>query len=129
MTRCGHRTGFLTFTMCDEMATAFCTNCGKPVCAGHLHETASGPRCPDCAAIGLDADEASRRGLDSSYYRDSSSYYNSTGYASSDYNDFDAGGGEMAGGGAGDDWGAISEADDQGSGSDPGDEGGAFQDS
>lgn len=132
MTQCAQRTGFLTFTMCGEPAVAVCANCGKPICANHLQGDLSGPRCPDCAVIGLDPDEASRRGLDSSYHRWSSSHYTDTGtYTPSDYDNFDSGGGEMAGGGAGDDWDDSGDVDDSDSGSDSDSDGesGGFQDS
>jgi hypothetical protein len=68
----------------------------------------AGPLCPDCAVLGLDPDEASRRGLDSSYYR--RSVDSDTGmvtYSSSDYESFDSfggEGGEMGGGGASGEW-------------------------
>ncbi len=123
MTQCGQRIGFLTFTMCSEPATATCLRCGKLLCAAHTHTSPSGPVCPDCAAIGLDEDEAYRRGIDSSYYRWRSSNYDT--YTASDYDNFSPGGGEMGGGGAAGDW---DLADDTGE-SDTSDTGGVFQDS
>jgi uncharacterized membrane protein YgcG len=108
MTRCAQRTGFLTLTTCGEPAVAACVTCGKEICAGHLQSTPSGPLCPDCSVLGLDSDEASRRGLDSSYYR--RSVDSDTGmvtYGSSDYESFDTfegEGGEMGGGGASGEW-------------------------
>jgi uncharacterized membrane protein YgcG len=128
MNSCAQRTGFLTLTLCGEPAVAICVECGKPICGAHLAGDPSHPLCPDCAVQGLNEDEASRRGLDSSYYRNSlSAESGMMAYSSSDYGSFDAyegGGGEMGGGGAGGDWG--------GSGDDGGtDEGSAadFQDS
>ena len=124
MTRCGQRTGFLTFATCTEEAAATCMRCGKLICAMHVHTGPAGTLCPDCAVIGLDEDEASRHGLYSSYHRSYIDTY--SGYAPSDYDSFEAGGGEMGGGGASGDWdsaddGVISDAGGEG--------GGAFQDS
>jgi len=108
MTRCAQRTGFLTLTTCGEPAVAACVMCGKAICAGHMESGPAGLLCPDCAVLGLDPDEASRRGLDSSYYR--RSVDNDSGmmtYSSSDYESFDSfggEGGEMGGGGAGGEW-------------------------
>ncbi len=143
MTGCAQRTGFLTLTTCGEPVAAACAMCGKAICAGHIHHTQSGILCPDCAALGLDADEASRRGLDSSYYRRSAD--SDTGmvtYGSSDYESFDTfdgEGGEMGGGGADGEWdeGGAEESDpesaDEGDfgASDDGDSGSSddFQDS
>jgi hypothetical protein len=82
--------------------------CGKHICANHLHMKHDGPQCPDCAVIGMDSDEASRRGLDSSYYRHSSNSHTDTDtYNSSDYDSFDstaAEGGDSGGGGADGGW-------------------------
>jgi uncharacterized membrane protein YgcG len=136
MTRCAQRTGFLTLTTCDEPAVAACVMCGKSICAGHMESGPAGLLCPDCAVLGLDPDEASRRGLDSSYYR--RSVDSDTGmmtYSSSDYESFDSfggEGGEMGGGGASGEWDESEGAADSGSGdSDDSDSGGAadFQDS
>ncbi|HOI15137.1 MAG TPA: hypothetical protein PK036_02235 [Geobacteraceae bacterium] len=119
MTGCAQRTGFLTLTTCGEPVAAACTRCGKAICAGHIHHTQSGILCPDCAVLGLDADEASRRGLDSSYYRHSAD--SDTGmvtYGSSDYENFDTfegEGGEMGGGGAGGEWDEGEAAEESGS--------------
>lgn len=116
MSRCAQRTGFLTLTTCGETAIAVCVKCGKQICAGHLQNDPSGPCCPDCAVIGLDDDEASQRGLDSSYYR--RSVNNDTdmmAYSSTDYESFDSfegGGGEMGGGGASGEWGEGNDSDD-----------------
>jgi hypothetical protein len=131
MTGCGQRTGFLTLTTCDQPAVAVCIKCGKPICACHLQSDPSGPCCPDCAVLGLDPDEASRRGLDSSYYRQTTGRdTDMMSYSSSDYESFDSyggEGGEMGGGGAGGEWGDESDSDD----SADSDSGGAgdFQDS
>jgi len=121
MTRCAQRTGFLTLTTCGEPAVAACVRCGKAICAGHIHNTQSGFLCPDCAILGLDADEASRRGLDSSYYRHSvDSDSGMVTYSSSDYETFQGEGGEMGGGGAGGEW---DEGGAEESGSESADEG------
>lgn len=128
MSGCGQRTGFLTLQTCGNPVVAACVRCGKAICGGHVHPDPSGPCCPDCAVIGLDADEASRRGLDSSYHRYSTQHDGgSTFYSYSDYASFDpvqGGGGEMDGGGAGEDWGEGGDAGDSG-----GDGAEAFQDS
>jgi uncharacterized membrane protein YgcG len=125
MSGCAQRTGFLTLTMCDEPVAAACVKCGKPICVGHLQNEPSGSCCPDCAVIGLDADEASRRGLDSSYYRQSTNYdAGYTTYRASDYQSFEGQGGEMGGGGASGEW----SDGDGGDGSDSG-SAGDFQDS
>jgi hypothetical protein len=131
MIGCAQRIGFLTLTTCNDPVVAACGGCGKPICAVHLHSDLSGQRCPDCAVIGLDADEASRRGLDSAYYRQSANRDTDfTTYSSSDYQNFDtfAGeGGEMGGAGASGEW----DADDSGPDADSSDSGSAgdFQDS
>ena len=123
MTQCGQRTGFLTFSVCGEAATATCLKCGKLLCARHIQTSASGPLCPDCAVIGLDEDEASRRGLSSSYHRWHTDYYDT--YTVTDYSSFSGQGGEMGGGGGAGDWDSGGEAGD----SDMEESGGAFQDS
>jgi len=127
MNRCGQRTGFLTFTVCGGPVAEVCVRCGKRVCSDHLQSDPAGPLCPDCAVLGLDADEASRRGLDASYYRSRNDDGDMMIYSSSDYGSFDAfegEGGEMGGGGAGGEWGGGDEdgASDEGSAAD-------FQDS
>ena len=111
MTGCAQRTGFLTLTFCGEPVVAACVKCGKPICAGHLVTEPTGPCCPDCAVLGLDADEASRRGLDSSYYRRSASDADTGSYDPSDYEAFGGKGGEMGGGGASGDWGGDDDSE------------------
>jgi uncharacterized membrane protein YgcG len=116
MSGCAQRTGFLTLTTCGEPAAAACVSCGKAICAGHIHHTPSGILCPDCAVLGLDADEASRRGLDSSYYRHSvDSDSTMVTYGSSDYETFQGEGGEMGGGGAEGEWDEGEAAGESGS--------------
>jgi hypothetical protein len=116
MTGCAQRTGFLTLTFCGEPAVASCIQCGKWICAGHLQHDPSGPCCPDCAVIGLDDEEASRRNLSSSYYRRDS--YDTLGtYSPADYDSFKGHGGEMGGAGASGEWGkeeASGESDSGG---------------
>lgn len=131
MSQCGQRIGFLTFAMCSEMATAACMRCAKPVCALHIHTTSSGILCPDCAVMGWDDDEVSRHGYYSSYYRSHTDTYSPR-----DYDTFEAGGGEMGGGGASGDWDSADDVGgDSGGDSDLSDVGGmaagaaAFQDS
>ena len=108
MNICAHRTGFLTLTTCNEPAVSTCMLCGKQICANHLLMKHDGPHCPDCAVVGMDADEASRHGLHSSYYRHSvGSHSDTTSYSSSDYESFDtsaAEGGDSGGGGADGGW-------------------------
>jgi uncharacterized membrane protein YgcG len=130
MSQCGQRIGFLTFAMCSEIATAACTRCGKPLCAMHIHTSSSGTLCPDCAVTGWDEDDVYRHGYYSSYYRSHTDAYNSR-----DYDSFEAGGGEMGGGGASGDWDSADAAGDSGGDNDLSDVGGmaagaaAFQDS
>ena len=128
MSGCAQRTGFLTFTMCDGPVAATCVKCAKPICIDHLQSDPSGPQCPDCAVIGLDAKEASRRGLNSAYFRQSAIHdADFTTYSASDYQTFESfegQGGEMGGGGAEGEWtdGKGTEGSDMGPASD-------FQDS
>jgi len=111
MTGCAQRTGFLTFTFCGGPVAAACVRCGKPICAAHLVTEPSGPTCPDCAVMGLDADEASSRGLDSSYYRRSANDADTSAYNPSDYETFEGKGGEAGGGGASGEWGDDDDSD------------------
>ena len=131
MSQCGQRTGFLTFAMCSEMATAVCTAGGKPICVMHTHTSSTGTVCPDCAVIGLNEDDAYRYGYYSPYHR-----WHSDTYSLSDYDTFQAGGGEMGGGGASGDWDSADDiSGDSGPDSDLSDIGGgavaadSFQDS
>lgn len=141
MNVCAQRTGFLTLTTCTEPAVSACMLCGKQICASHLLMKHEGPQCPDCAVVGMDADEASRRGLDSSYYRHSAgSHHDTDSYSSSDYENFDASsaaaGGDSGGGGADGGWddgeaGSGSDSDIDSMMADDSDSGGSgdFQDS
>jgi uncharacterized membrane protein YgcG len=97
MSGCAQKSGFLTFFSCGEPVASMCIKCGKPVCAAHLQ---AGSTCPDCAVLGLSESDAASRGLESSYYGQSS-------FNDSDYTTFDSvqgGGGEVDGGGASGEW-------------------------
>lgn len=121
MTKCAQRNGFLTLFLCGGQAVTACFKCGKMICQEHLLPSPAGTLCPDCAAVGLSEDEASRRGLDSSYQRNTySGDHDTTTYGPGDYGSFDqpqGGGGEMGGGGASGEWGDESDAGDEGDGS------------
>ncbi|MBU2549981.1 MAG: hypothetical protein KKB20_16335 [Proteobacteria bacterium] len=130
---CQAKKGLLFLRDCGAPATAFCSECSRPVCTTHTIPSEKGNICPECSARQTQPDEASRsmadyRARTRSYYYSRYDYwpfyYGYTHYYSdTDYRTFDAGPDEGSGSEVQEAVLAAMARTDQEEGLEPGDEG------
>lgn len=92
---CAAAKGFLTQADCGMPAAAMCSNCARPMCTAHLSPASGFTMCYDCAALQQPQQTQDQTQQQPTDYDDTwahgyrSSYYSSTGYHPSRYDDRD----------------------------------------